>query len=82
MNQPSQNNVSGLVEAIAQFTEHLSKKFDIRNLSKVRAFYQAFPIRGALRTELGWMYNHALSHIAPERTNATAQLAAREKGDE
>ena len=40
-----------LQQLSAQLTERLGKGFDIRNLRNMRAFYQGFPIRDALRTE-------------------------------
>jgi predicted nuclease of restriction endonuclease-like (RecB) superfamily len=40
-----------LQQLSAKLTERLGKGFDIRNLRNMRAFYQGFPIRDALRTE-------------------------------
>jgi len=40
-----------LQQLSAQLTQRLGKGFDIRNLRNMRAFYQGFPIRDALRTE-------------------------------
>jgi len=51
----------------AQLTERLGKGFDVRNLRNMRAFYQAFPIRNALRTELSWSHYNALSRIDSEQ---------------
>lgn len=47
----------------AQLTERLGKGFDVRNLRNMRAFYQAFPIRDALRTELSWTHYRSLMRI-------------------
>tara|TARA_R110001599_G_scaffold337213_3_gene555441 strand:- start:16729 stop:17775 length:1047 start_codon:yes stop_codon:yes gene_type:complete len=57
-----------LQQLSAQLTERLGKGFDIRNLRNMRAFYQAFPIRDALRTELSWTHYRSLLRI--ENTNA------------
>ena len=46
-----------------QLTERLGKGFDIRNLRKMRTFYQAFPIRDALRLELSWTHYRTLLRI-------------------
>lgn len=47
----------------AQLTERLGKGFDVRNLRNMRAFYQTFPIRDALRTELSWTHYRSLLRI-------------------
>ncbi|WP_119344350.1 PDDEXK nuclease domain-containing protein [Facilibium subflavum] len=44
-------------------TERLGKGFDERNLRNMRAFYQAFPIRNAVRTELSWTHYRTLLRI-------------------
>lgn len=46
-----------------QLTERLGKGFDITNLRKMRTFYQAFPIRDALRLELSWTHYRTLLRI-------------------
>lgn len=46
-----------------QLTERLGKGFDITNLRKMRMFYQAFPIRDALRLELSWTHYRTLLRI-------------------
>lgn len=46
-----------------QLTERLGKGFDVRNLRNMRAFYQTFPIRDALRTELSWTHYRSLLRI-------------------
>ncbi len=46
-----------------QLTERLGKGFDVRNLRNMRAFYQAFPIRNALRPELSWTHYRSLLRI-------------------
>jgi len=39
-----------------QLTERFGKGFDVRNLRNMRAFYQIYPIRNALRSELRWAH--------------------------
>ncbi|MGP5310235.1 DUF1016 N-terminal domain-containing protein [Vreelandella alkaliphila] len=39
-----------------QLTERLGKGFDVRNLRNMRQFYQSFPKRNAVRTELSWTH--------------------------
>lgn len=51
-----------------QLTERLGKGFDVRNLRNMRAFYQAFPIRNAVRTELSWTHYRTLLRV--ENANA------------
>lgn len=46
-----------------QLTERLGKGFDVRNLRNMRAFYQAFPIWNALRTELSWTHYRSLLRV-------------------
>ena len=46
-----------------QLTDRLGKGFDVRNLRNMRAFYQTFPIRDALRTELSWTHYRSLLRI-------------------
>lgn len=47
----------------AALTERLGKGFDVRNLRNMRSFYQTFPIRDALRTELSWTHYRSLIRI-------------------
>lgn len=42
------------------------KGFDERNLNNMRAFYMAFPIWNALRTELSWTHYRLLSRVDSE----------------
>ncbi len=46
-----------------RLTAMFGKGFDIRNLRNMRAFYLAFPIRNALRTELSWTHYRSLIRI-------------------
>ncbi len=50
-----------------QLTLEFGKGFDERNLNNMRAFYQAFPIWNALRTELSWTHYRLLSRLDSEQ---------------
>jgi hypothetical protein len=50
----------------AQLTLEFGKGFDERNLNNMRAFYRAFPIWNALRTELSWTHYRLLSRLDTE----------------
>jgi hypothetical protein len=39
-----------------QLTVEFGKGFNVRNLRNMRTFYQTYPIRNALRTELNWTH--------------------------
>ena len=43
------------------------KGFDTRNLRNMRAFYQAFPIWNAVRSELSWTHYRSLSRIENQK---------------
>ncbi len=43
-----------------QLTQEFGKGFDRSNLSDMRTFYNAFPIRDALRQELSWTHYRLL----------------------
>ena len=47
----------------SQLTFEFGKGFDERNLNNMRAFYIAFPIWNALRTELSWTHYRLLSRL-------------------
>ena len=71
---------SMLIPRLAQaLTREFGKGFDDRNLRNMRAFYQAFPIWNAVRTELSWTHYRALLRVTDERarqwyvTEAAAQ---------
>ena len=49
-----------------QLTSEFGKGFDERNLNNMRAFYNAFPIWNALRTELSWTHYRLLSRLDSE----------------
>lgn len=50
-----------------QPTSEFGKGFDERNLNNMRAFYSAFPIWNALRTELSWTHYRLLSRLETEQ---------------
>jgi len=52
-----------LSELSQQLTERFGKGFDITNLRTMRRFYQAYPIRDAVRLELGWTHYRCLMRI-------------------
>jgi predicted nuclease of restriction endonuclease-like (RecB) superfamily len=47
-------------------TREFGRGFDERNLRNMRAFYQAFPIWHAVRTELSWTHYRALLRVSNE----------------
>jgi len=49
-----------------QLSAEFGKGFDERNLNNMRAFYKAFPIWNALRTELSWTHYRLLSRLDTE----------------
>ncbi|MEY3444698.1 MAG: hypothetical protein RLZZ519_2979 [Bacteroidota bacterium] len=55
---------STLKNLSVQLTEAYGKGFDERNLNNMRAFYNAFPIWYAVRTELSWTHYRILSRVA------------------
>jgi predicted nuclease of restriction endonuclease-like (RecB) superfamily len=46
-----------------RLTDEFGKGFDVRNLSNMRAFYLAYPIWNAVRTELSWTHYRSLIRI-------------------
>jgi predicted nuclease of restriction endonuclease-like (RecB) superfamily len=69
-----------LLPTLAQsLTAQFGKGFDERNLRHMRAFYGAFPIRNALRTELSWTHYRLLLRLDNPQARAWyAQEAARQ----
>lgn len=71
---------SGLLKYLAQrLTEDFGKGFDESNLRYIRLFYNAFPIRDAVRHELSWTHYRLLSKVENEAArswymNEAAQL--------
>ena len=55
---------SGLLAAVAErLSAEFGRGFDERNLRHMRAFYLAFPIRDALRSELSWTHYRLLLRV-------------------
>jgi hypothetical protein len=46
-----------------ELTLEFGKGFDERNLNNMRAFYQAFPIWNALRTDLSWTHYRIICRL-------------------
>jgi predicted nuclease of restriction endonuclease-like (RecB) superfamily len=56
-----------LVQYLAgRLTEEYGKGFDERNLRFMRQFYQTFPIRNALRSELSWTHYRLIMKVENE----------------
>ncbi len=49
-----------------QLTFEFGQGFDERNLDNMRAFYSAFPIWNAVRTELSWTHYRIISRLESE----------------
>jgi predicted nuclease of restriction endonuclease-like (RecB) superfamily len=56
-----------LVKLAKVLTVEFGKGFDETNLRKMRLFYQAFPIRDALRLELSWTHYRRLLRVDSEK---------------
>jgi predicted nuclease of restriction endonuclease-like (RecB) superfamily len=55
---------SALLKYLSEnLTREFGKGYDERNLRNMRAFYLAFPIRNALRTELSWTHYRLLLKV-------------------
>lgn len=52
-----------LEQLSARLTDEFGKGFDVTNLRLMRRFYQAFPIRDAVRLELSWTHYRYLIRI-------------------
>jgi hypothetical protein len=48
-------------------TAEFGRGFDARNLSNMRAFFQAFPIWNAVRSELSWTHYRILLRVENEQ---------------
>jgi predicted nuclease of restriction endonuclease-like (RecB) superfamily len=58
---------SGLLQTLARsLSSEFGKGFDASNLRHMRVFYQAFPIRDALRPELSWTHYRTLLRVENE----------------
>lgn len=65
-----------------QLTPEFGKGFDERNLNNIRAFYLAFPIWNAVRTELSWTHYRIISRLENESLRAQyTKLAVEENWD-
>jgi len=58
--------VATLKTLATQLTLEFGKGFDERNLNNMRAFFNAFPIWNALRTELSWTHYRLLCRLDTE----------------
>ncbi|MDW7746836.1 PDDEXK nuclease domain-containing protein [Halomonas sp.] len=61
-------------------TEEFGRGFDVTNLRTMRRFYQAFPIRDALRLELSWTHYRVLLRVESEEARHWYQQEAIEQG--
>lgn len=52
-----------LEQLALQLTSEFGKGFDVRNLRNMRAFYLAYPIRNAVRSELSWTHYRTLLRV-------------------
>jgi len=66
-----------LAEAL---TQDFGRGFDERNLRTMRAFYRAFPIWNAVRTELSWTHYRALLRVTDAKARAWYTLEAAAQG--
>ncbi|TDX22940.1 putative nuclease of restriction endonuclease-like (RecB) superfamily [Modicisalibacter xianhensis] len=69
--------LQGLSETL---TAEFGKGFDVRNLRNMRAFYQTFPIRNAVRTELSWTHYRVLLRVESDEARQWYQREAIEQG--
>jgi len=63
-----------------QLALEFGKGFDERNLNNMRAFYNAFPIWNAVRTELSWTHYRIISRLETENLRNQYVLHAIESG--
>jgi predicted nuclease of restriction endonuclease-like (RecB) superfamily len=54
---------TGLLQTLASSLAEFGRGFDVSNLRHMRVFYQAFPIRDALRPELSWTHYRTLLRV-------------------
>ena len=50
-----------------KLTERFGKGFNERNLRNMRAFYQLYPIRNAVRSELSWTHYRVLLRLESQK---------------
>jgi predicted nuclease of restriction endonuclease-like (RecB) superfamily len=65
-NTKAQYGKAVLKKLAQQLSFEFGKGFDERNLNNMRAFYSAFPIWNALRTELSWTHYRLISRLESE----------------
>jgi len=71
----------GILKHLAQaLTQEFGKGFHVRNLNNMRAFYLAFPIWNALRTELSWTHYRLISRLETEEKRLYYIKQAAENG--
>ncbi|NHM16492.1 DUF1016 family protein [Eggerthellaceae bacterium zg-887] len=63
-----------------QLTEEFGKGFTLANLRNMRQFYQVFPIRYALRSELSWTHYRILMRVSNEERRLWYMNEAAEAG--
>jgi predicted nuclease of restriction endonuclease-like (RecB) superfamily len=61
-------------------TGEFGRGFDVTNLRTMRRFYQAFPIRDAVRLELSWTHYRVLLRVESEEARRWYQQEAIEQG--
>ena len=69
-----------LKELAGTLTSEFGKGFDLRNLRNMRQFYQTFPIRNALRTELSWSHYRTLIRIKDRQARCWYMQESIEQG--
>jgi hypothetical protein len=71
----------GVLKHLAKaLTQEFGKGFDVRNLNNMWAFYLAFPIWNALRTELSWTHYRLISRLETEEKRLYYIKQAAENG--
>lgn len=68
-----------LEQLSTRLTAEFGKGFDARNLRNMRAFYTAFPIWNAVRTELSWTHYRTLIRIENPSEEELKQELERER---
>ncbi|MBU1168595.1 MAG: DUF1016 family protein [Proteobacteria bacterium] len=59
-----------LIDLANNLTSEFGKGFDERNLRNMRSFYQTYPIRNALRSELSWTHYRILLRVEKPEARA------------
>ncbi len=72
---------SRLLPILAEsLTREFGRGFDATNLRHMRVFYQAFPIRDALRPELSWTHYRTLLKVGSEAARSWYMAEAADQG--